>query len=167
MVETGSARYASPLLLRTLRQFGEYEIVGMKLCRFARIRNIEKYEQGDKSLTYDQLFDTYLLLLLANERTVRISKAPSVAIAPASWNPSDGTEEMQIELEDDNMSLGALMADAEHNIGADRFWSYIPKVQTNRQFLAALLQAAGTWTRKIEAFLMGLEERSRSRTSRR
>jgi len=156
---------AKSLVLRALRENGNYDIVAMKLCRRPRESMIERYQNGEK-LTYDQLFDTFMLLVLENEKVMRISKNPTVLITLATWNQPSGTEEIEINRIDD-ISFGELVGGAEQLVGVNQLWTYVPRTHTNRQFLKALLQTAGAWTRKVEAFLTGDEERSHSRTSRR
>ena len=150
---------ASPQVREFLQNYGNLEIIEMRVCRkpiqkvidvILNIFSFAEWEKRKKKMHYDEIFHLYMLVKLSDGNTYLLEKNEVVVIKPYKVDPEADCTGIKLNKK---LTLGQLIRNGELFQGSDKFWLYNAKYNNCQVFVMSLLFGSGLGDDKVYSFV--------------
>jgi hypothetical protein len=159
---SGPRNGPSPQVRVFLEKYGDHTIVALRVARkpifgvidkIANLISLGRWNRQKNKLNYDDVFHLYMVMRLSDGSIIRIDKNQVVVIAPELFE-APTAETMDVNLNNNVISLKQLITRGEQSVGLSNYWVYNPTTNNCQKFVIDTLNANNLLTSDLQKFIL-------------
>ena len=159
---SGYRKNFSPSIRKFLKQYGDRQILNIKVARTPIFELIEKiasflsnrtFDHNKKRLNYDKLFHLYLSVTIEGGITVKIEKNHIINIEVDRHPENEEAEYIQIPSRA-GLTINTILDDGKKIVSEADFFKYAPTSTNCQHFILTLLTGSNLITAELRNFIL-------------